>query len=111
MISDNEDATAALGHSEILSVKNSVGEPIPEFPQRPEDDSKSPSSVMRQDTGDVFPDQPPGLLDFSKSEEFEGQVATRIIQSKSLPGLGEGLAGGAPDEEVDWSVSEGWVVM
>jgi hypothetical protein len=30
-ISDNEDATAALWNSSVLSVKNSVGEPIPEF--------------------------------------------------------------------------------
>jgi hypothetical protein len=111
MMADNEDATTALGHSEILSVKNSVGEPIPEFRQRPEDGAKDCSAVNGQDTGDVFPDQPPGLLDFSKSEEFEGQVATRVIQSKSLSGLGEGLAGGAPDEEIDWSVNEGWVVM
>jgi hypothetical protein len=30
-ISDNEDATAALWYSGVLSVTNSVGEPIPEF--------------------------------------------------------------------------------
>ena len=33
-MSDNEHATAPLWNSEVLSVKNSVGEPIPEFPQR-----------------------------------------------------------------------------
>lgn len=42
---DNEDATAALGNSEVLSVKNSVGEPIPEFDQHPEEGAKIPSSV------------------------------------------------------------------
>jgi hypothetical protein len=30
-ISDNEDATAPLWYSGVLSVNNSVGEPIPEF--------------------------------------------------------------------------------
>ena len=35
--SDNEDATAALGNSEVLSVQHSPGEPITAFPQRPED--------------------------------------------------------------------------
>lgn len=30
-MSDNEDATTSLGYSEVLSVKSSVGEPIPEF--------------------------------------------------------------------------------
>jgi len=32
-MSDNEHATAALWNSKVLSVKNSVGEPIPEFCQ------------------------------------------------------------------------------
>jgi hypothetical protein len=36
-MSDKEDATAALGHSIELSVQNSVGDPIPEFSQRPDD--------------------------------------------------------------------------
>ena len=35
--SDNEDATAPLGNSEVLSVQHSPGEPITAFPQRPED--------------------------------------------------------------------------
>jgi hypothetical protein len=30
-VSDNEHTAASLCHSEVLSVKNSVGEPIPEF--------------------------------------------------------------------------------
>jgi hypothetical protein len=44
-ISDNEDATAALGNSNVLSVKHSVPEPIPEFDQAPEDGTKIPSFV------------------------------------------------------------------
>jgi hypothetical protein len=43
--SDNEDATAPLWNSEVLSVKNSVGEPIPEFCQRPEDGAKIPPAA------------------------------------------------------------------
>ena len=34
-MSDNDDATASLGDSEVLSVQYSVGDPIPEFCQRP----------------------------------------------------------------------------
>jgi hypothetical protein len=30
-MSDNEDATAPLWYSKVLSVKNSVGPPVPEF--------------------------------------------------------------------------------
>ena len=44
-ISDSEDATAPLWNSEVLSVENPVGEPIPEFCHPSEDGSKRPSSV------------------------------------------------------------------
>ena len=44
-MSDNEHATAPLWNSEVLSVKNPVGEPIPELPQPSEEGSKHPSSV------------------------------------------------------------------
>jgi hypothetical protein len=44
-ISDNEHTTAALGHSKELSVKHSVGPPIPEFAQAPEYGTKVPSFV------------------------------------------------------------------
>lgn len=44
-MSDNEDAAAALGDSEVLSVKHSVGPPVPEFAQRPEEGTKVSSSV------------------------------------------------------------------
>src|SRR5262249_7835763 len=59
-ISDNEHTLAALCQSPVLSVQDSVGEPIPEFAQPPEDGSKCPSVVLRQDTGDILPDQPAG---------------------------------------------------
>jgi hypothetical protein len=43
--SDNEHTAASLGHSEVLSVENPVGEPIPELAQHPEEGAKIPSSV------------------------------------------------------------------
>jgi hypothetical protein len=50
--SDNEHTVPSLGdgapvavHSHILSVQNSVGEPIPEEPQEPEEGTKVPSFV------------------------------------------------------------------
>src|SRR3954471_4306206 len=55
--SDNEHATAPLWNSEVLSVKNSVGEPIPEFRQPSEEGTKSSCSI-RQDAGDVLPNHP-----------------------------------------------------
>ncbi len=44
-MSDNEHTLASLSHSEVLSVKHSVGEAIPELAQRPEEGSKIPASV------------------------------------------------------------------
>ena len=101
--SDNEDATAALGHSEELSVQNPVRDPIPEFHQRAEHGSKRPPSVNRQDTGDVFPDEPPGSNSRSKPEILQREVATRIIQSEPLSGDGERLTGCASNENVNWT--------
>jgi hypothetical protein len=44
-MADNEHALPSLGQAEVLSVKNAVGEPIPEFCQPSEQASKRPSSV------------------------------------------------------------------
>jgi hypothetical protein len=88
-MSDNEDATASLGHSEELSVQHSSGATIPEVRQRPDDGAKVPSAVRRQDTRDVFPDSPSGPKTASKLAKLDGQVATRVIQAASPSGDGE----------------------
>jgi hypothetical protein len=44
-ISDNEHTAAPLGNSEVLSIKDSVGPPIPEFGQASEEGAKVPSSI------------------------------------------------------------------
>ena len=59
-MADNEDATTTLGDSEEARVENPVRDPIPEVCQTPEEGTKIPSSSRRQDTGDIFPDDPPG---------------------------------------------------
>jgi hypothetical protein len=100
-MSDNEDTTASLGHSEELSVQHSPGTAIPEFRQRPEDCAKIPSTVRRQDAGDVFPDNPPRPQSASKAGKLDGQLATRILQAASSSGDGEGLARRPSDENVN----------
>src|SRR6202789_3985886 len=87
----------------MLSVKNSVGDPIPEFDQHPEEGSKRPSVVDRQHAGDVLPHQPYGPESASKSSKLDGEVATRVIQSRSLTGDGERLARCASGQKVDCS--------
>ena len=99
--SDNEDATAALWNSKVLSVKNPVGEPIPEFRQRPEEGTKRPSSVNGQDTGHVFPDDPTRPEPVSKSRELKREVATVVIQSLSESCNAEALTGSSSDQKVN----------
>ena len=98
---DNEDSTASLGNSEVLSVQHSVGPPIPEFSQRPEEGSKIPSSVRRQDTGDVFPDQPRDSQVFCQSEVDEHEVSSGVVESFAETGDREGLTGGSAHENVN----------
>ena len=105
---DNEHALPALGQSEILSVQNSVGEPIPEFDQAPEDGTKVPSASRRQDSRDVLPNQPLGPCSLSKAKKLEGQVATAICQPSSESGDAETLAGRTADKKVNWFA--GWVI-
>jgi hypothetical protein len=92
-ISDNEhtppslwDGARVAVHSDILSVKDSVGPPIPAFAQEPEEGTKVPSFVRRQEAGHVLENQPTGLESSSKRKELEGQVAARVIQSEALAG-------------------------
>jgi hypothetical protein len=103
-MSDNEDATAALWYSSVLSVKNSVGEPIPEFPQDSEQGSKSPSSVDRQDAGDVLPYQPSGPETSSQVSILGGELTTFAVHSRSQAGNAEVLAGGSSNKNVNCSI-------
>jgi hypothetical protein len=44
------------------------------------------------------------LLSLSKSAKLEGKVTTVVVQTASQSGNAEGLAGCAPNEEVDLSI-------
>jgi hypothetical protein len=103
-MSDNEDAAAPLWYSKELSVKNAVGEPIPEFRQAPEKGAKYSSFVDRQDAGHVLPYQPSGPQSLSKPKELKREVATRVIQSLSESGDTESLTRCSSDQNVDWSM-------
>jgi len=102
-MSDNEHAAPPLWNSKVLSVKHSVGEPIPEFDQPPEYGTKVPSSIRGQDAGDVLPYQPLGPCPVSKPKKLERQVATIVSQSASETRDREALAWCASDKKVNWS--------
>ena len=119
-ISDKEDAAAALWNSEVLSVKHAPCEAVrcwdarndaavlPAFLRDGEalagEDSQKArkvlSSIARKDAGDVLPDQPAGPISASNVSIGEHEVATRIIQSFSEAGDGEGLAGSSAHKEL-----------
>jgi hypothetical protein len=103
-MSDNEHAAAPLWNSKELSVKGSIGPPIPEFAQAPEEGTKVPSFVARQDAGDVLPNQPLGPQSASKRKELKGEVATVASHSRSESGDAEILAWGSAHENVDWVI-------
>jgi hypothetical protein len=105
-MSDNEDTTTVLGDSEVLSVQHPPCAKIPEFPKRPEEDSKVPSSFTRHDTGDVFPKKPARSFGVGDSEEFKHEVSSGVFKSFSESLHAEGLAGGSADEEVNGFVNE-----
>jgi hypothetical protein len=104
---DNEDSTTTLGDSKVLSVQDSPCDAIPEFDQRPEEGTKVPPSSRRQDTGDIFPDDPAGLEFVSQPKKGESEVAPGVGKSFAESCDGEGLAGCASDQKVDCSTLEG----
>ena len=98
---DNEDSTATLRDSEVLSVQDPHGEPIAELHQRPEEGTKVPSTIRTEDTWHVFPDDPSGLEFISEAKKDEGEVAAWVGKSFAEAGDGEGLARSSSDQQVD----------
>ena len=64
----------------MLSVQNSVSEPIPEFLNGPKKGAEVPPLVVRQNATDVLLDEPTGALDGDDAQEFEGEVATGVVE-------------------------------
>jgi hypothetical protein len=99
--SDNKHSTPSLGDSEKLSVHDPIGPPVPELFQPPEEGAKIPSSVARQDTGHVFPDNPSRPVTSSDFKKAEHESAPGIIEPLPQSGDAEGLAGSASDHNVN----------
>jgi hypothetical protein len=102
-MSDNEHATAALGDSEVSSVKDPVGPPIPEVFQRPKDGSHVSSFVRRQQSIDVLEENP-------LRSEFSSEIHKRMeepcaasSESSTIASQGNVLAWESSDEEIDSS--------
>lgn len=100
-MSDNENSSTPLGNSVVSSVQHSVRETIPAVSQRPEEGTKVPSFVRRQDTIDVFPDDPRGLFFLRDFAERERELPSRVVEAEPLSSETEALAGRSADEDVD----------
>jgi hypothetical protein len=100
-VSDNKHTLASLGQSEVLSVQHPPCEPIPEFCQRPREGSHRPSSVRRQDTGDIFPDHPARSKNVNQSAEVQREASASPADTGSESCDGEVLARGSSDEDVE----------
>jgi hypothetical protein len=92
-MSDNEHSTASLGDSEEASVQHSVGVPIPEFAQRPEDGTQVPSSVARQESSDVLDDAPPRPQLAKDAVKLPPESAAVASQTRTISCDGDVLAG------------------
>jgi hypothetical protein len=100
-VSDNEHTAAALGHSEVLSVKHPVAPPVPEVGQDSEDDAHVPSFVRRQKARDVLDENPTGSELTSETHELVEQSAPLASQASTASSHAEVLAGESSAENID----------
>jgi hypothetical protein len=71
--SDNDDATAPLGDSEVSSVQNPPAEPIPEAGQVVNDDGEVSSVVDGEKTRHVLTDEPGGTVFSQQAHDMRPQ--------------------------------------
>ena len=100
-ISNKEDSTTLLGYSEVFSVKDAVGPPIPDLSQRPDDGTKVPSSVCAKNSGDVLPDDPLWSELLSDKAKYKSEVSSCIFKTCSESCNREGLTGRSSDQYIN----------
>jgi hypothetical protein len=93
--------------SDVLSVQDSVGPPIPELPQGVEEGSEGAASVHRQETRHVFINDPLGSQVVNQAEIGKGEVAAWVGESAPETGHGKSLARWSTDENVNCSGFDG----
>jgi hypothetical protein len=92
-MSNNEDSTASLGDSEVLSIKHSPCDTIPELSQRCEYDSEIASRVGGKETRDVFDDEGFGFGFAEESFDLPEEFAAFAFKACSSSCDAEVLAG------------------
>jgi hypothetical protein len=95
----DEYSPSSLRHAEIASVEDSVSHAIPEFGKPPEKDGEISSAVGGEETGNVLQEDPRRSVSFHKLEVGEGEAGASAVESSSLAGDAEVLAGEAAGPE------------
>jgi hypothetical protein len=98
-MSDKEDSAATLGDSEKLCVQNPVADPVPAASQRPDNGSHIPSTVNREQIGDVLKDKPLRCEFSQQPHHFAEQTGPAAGKSFLLSRVADVLARPSPSED------------
>jgi hypothetical protein len=100
-MSDNEDATTALGDSEELRVKNSPRQAIPELAQGIEDDREITSASGSKEAWNVLDDDPLRQRLPRDADELPEERRARVLEAPPFPRDREPLTRESPGEYVN----------
>jgi hypothetical protein len=98
-MSDNEHTAASLRHSEVLSVKNSPGDAIPELNQGTDDGSEVAAGT--EEARNILSDNPGGAELSNEPIELPPHRATVSSQSCAVSCNAVVLTGETSDENID----------
>jgi hypothetical protein len=101
--SDEVHAPASLWYSKVLSVQHSPCALIPAVGQDLKERPEVAACVGRENARDVLPEQPTSAKAYAKPDELNGEVASWVIDPKTLAGDAERLAGSSSDDEINRS--------
>ena len=102
---ENEHPSSALGHSEVLSVKNPVGPPVPEFPQATEERPKVAAGIAGEESRNVLEEDGGRSVSLHKVEDRERESRSGAGETAPSSGDAEVLAGETAGPEAGISPS------
>jgi hypothetical protein len=106
-MSDNEHTAASLRHSEVLSVKYRPDHAIPEFGERFDDCLKVSAPSTREESRDIFPNNPVGTALSNEPSIFPPECATVTSQASAVSCDRVILTGESSNENIDsWGICE-----
>jgi hypothetical protein len=83
-MSDNEQTSTSLGHSEVLSVKDPPDHAIPEFGKAVDDGGEVSTASRTEEARNIFSDNPLGVSFSNEAMELPPESATVSSQSRTV---------------------------